>query len=69
MVDLSDSGQKVFDIVIQVVLDVLDFLHNVRLSMDVFDKLLVALPKLRRLLNPEYWHCQRGYYCSTRTLT
>jgi len=47
---LSDSGQKVFDIVIRVVLDVLDFSHNVCLSMNAVDKLLAAHPKLRRLL-------------------
>ena len=54
MVDLSQlplSGQQIFDIVTQQVdLDVLNISHNDRISIDVVEKLLVALPKLRRLL-------------------
>jgi hypothetical protein len=54
MVDLSQlplSGQQIFDIVTrQADLDALNLSHNERVSIDVVEKLLVALPKLRRLL-------------------
>jgi hypothetical protein len=54
MVDLSQlplSGQQIFDIVTrQADLDVLNLSHNERVSIDVVEKLLVALPKLQRLL-------------------
>ena len=55
MVDLSQlplSGQQIFDMIItrQPDLDTLNLSHNERVSIDVVERLLVALPRLRRLL-------------------
>ena len=54
MVDLSQlplSSQQIFDIVTQQPdLDVLNISLNERVSVDIIERLLVALPKLRRLL-------------------
>jgi hypothetical protein len=54
LVDLSQlplSGQQIFDIIIrQPDLDTLNLSHNERVSIDVVERLLVALPRLRRLL-------------------
>ena len=54
MLDLSQlplSGQQILDIVTQRAdLDALNLSHNNRVSIDVIEKLLAALPKLRRLL-------------------
>ena len=53
-VDLSQlpiSSQQIFDIVVrQADIDVLNLSHNERVSVDIVERLLVTLPKLRRLL-------------------